>query len=82
VREGPPKDPFDLRPPHPLTPLTKTVIATEAISRVSGDSFTVTVVPIVPSEEGLVRADVLRFDHLRVVTYLDECEVPPSLPSE
>jgi hypothetical protein len=71
VREGPPKDLFDVRPPHPLTPLTKTVIATEAIKRVSGESFTVTVIPIVPDADVPERADVLRFDHIRVVTYLD-----------
>jgi hypothetical protein len=71
VRQGPPKDPFDIRPPHPLTPLTKTVIATEAVEQVSEPTFTVTVVPLVPGEERLERADVLVLDNVRLVTYSD-----------
>jgi len=71
VSAGPPKDPFDIRPPHPLTPLTKTVIATEAVARLTGETFTVTLVPVVPGEEGFERADVLRLDHVRLLTYIE-----------
>jgi hypothetical protein len=60
-----------VRPPHPLTPLTKTVIATEAVQRVSDPTFTVTVVPVVADEDGPTRADVLVLDHVRLVTYSD-----------
>jgi hypothetical protein len=71
VSQGPPKDPFDIRLPHPLTPQTKTVIATEAIQRLGGQAFTVTVVPLAATEEGLERQDVLQLDHVRLVTYSD-----------
>jgi hypothetical protein len=62
------KDPFDNRPLHPLTPLTKVVDIGEALRRVhdAGDDLHVTLVPVVPGEE---RADVLFFSAVRLVTY-------------
>ena len=65
-----PKDPFDSRPLHALTPLTKVVDVSEALRRVhdAGRDLHVTVVPIVAGE-GAERADVLFFSAVRLVTY-------------
>jgi hypothetical protein len=67
-------DEFDLRLPHPLRPLTKTVIATEAIRRAIGDpsvdAVTVTVVAVVPRDDfPKVDQDPLRYDYVRLLTY-------------
>jgi tyrosinase len=66
--------PYDPRPAHPLTPMRKVVIATEAlrreIKRSNGKGLTLTIVPVVCS--GTVRCDyenVLKFDRVSVVTY-------------
>jgi hypothetical protein len=65
--------PYDPRPAHPLTPMRKVVIATEALRREirrSGKGLTLTIVPIVHS--GTERCDyenVLKFDRVSVVTY-------------
>jgi tyrosinase len=71
------RDPFDYRPPHPLTPITKTVIATDAVQRHAGsESVRVTVVPVVKEGEGKAD-DVLSFDGLRLVTYEGETPFTP-----
>lgn len=65
--------PYDPRPAHPLTPMRKVVIATEAIRREikrSNKQLTLTIVPIVRG--GTDRCDyenVLKFDRVSVVTY-------------
>jgi hypothetical protein len=64
-----PRDPFDHRPPHQLTPVTKTVIVTDAVQRHAGQSVRVTVVPVVRSAGGLKRQDALQFDSMRLVTF-------------
>lgn len=64
-----PRDPFDLRSPHQLTPVTKTVIVTDAIRRHSGETVQVTVVPILGSSDRPSTEDVLYFDSLRLLTY-------------
>jgi tyrosinase len=64
-----PGDPFDLRPPHQLIPAAKTVIVTDAFTRLvapDDDTMTVTVVAVVP---GATEHDVLRFDTVRLLTY-------------
>jgi tyrosinase len=64
-----PPDPFDLRGPHQLTPVTKAVIATAAIRRLltrGAQSTRVTVVAVAAGERG---NDVLEFTRLRLVTY-------------
>jgi tyrosinase len=64
-----PRDPFDLRPPHQLVPASKTVIVSEAFSRLvapGDETITVTVVAFVP---GADRHDVLQFDAVRLLTY-------------
>lgn len=64
-----PKDPFDRRPPHALTPQTKTVIVTSALRKVSADQLTVTVVPVRPGPDGAELADTLKFDRFSLLTY-------------
>jgi tyrosinase len=70
-------DAFDRRPPHPLTPYTKTVVATEAIKRAISDAgtteITVTVVPVVaePFEGQAVEDKSLVFSEVRLLTYAD-----------
>jgi hypothetical protein len=67
-------DEFDLRAPHPLRPLTMTVIATEAIRRalLSPDirEVSVTVVAVVPGDDFPKSSqEPLRFDYVRLLTY-------------
>ncbi len=68
-----PRRPHDPRPAHPLTPARKVVIATEALRRAiqAGTDITVTVVPVILSTTPKARRpdDLLRFDHVRIVTY-------------
>jgi hypothetical protein len=69
-------DEFDLRAPHPLRPLTMTVIATDAIRRSLLDPDTreisVTVVAVVPADDFPKSSqDPLRFDYVRLLTYED-----------
>lgn len=68
------RDEFDLRAPHPLRPLTMTVIATEAIRRAfvepAVSELTVTVVIVIP-DDGFPKAggSPTRFDYVRLLTY-------------
>jgi len=62
-------DAFDMRPPHPLVPITKTVSITKALQATGGDSMTVTVVPVVPHPDGARSDDVLDFQRIRLATY-------------
>jgi hypothetical protein len=68
VPDGP-KDPFDRRPPHGLTPQTKTVIATQAIQSIAEETVTITVVPVRPGPNGAVIVDALYFDRVAVISY-------------
>jgi hypothetical protein len=67
-------DAFDVRAPHPLRALTKTVIATDAIRRAVVDAsvteVTVTVVAVTP-DDGYPKAgpEPGRFDYVRLLTY-------------
>jgi hypothetical protein len=66
------RDEFDPRPAHPLLPIKKVVVATTAIKNAVAQhaDITVTVVPIVKSwteKSGL--EDVLKFDHINLITY-------------
>jgi hypothetical protein len=66
---------FDRRPPHPLTPHRKTVIATEAIKEAlaagAKADITVSVVAIPREAPGLQapNADPLKFERLTLATY-------------
>jgi len=67
------RDEFDLRAPHPLRPLTMTLIATAAVRRALVEpvrEITVTVVAVVP-DDGYPKAagEPLRFDYVRLLTY-------------
>ncbi len=64
-----PKDPFDRRPPHALTPQTKTVIVTEALRKVAGRELTITVVPVRPGPEGAEVVDALKFERFSLLLY-------------
>jgi hypothetical protein len=65
-----PADPFDARPPHPLTRQTKTVIITEALRRVTGPELTITIVPVRPGALDAELEDSLDFEEFRLLTYL------------
>jgi len=68
----PKRDQFDPRPSHPLEPIKKVVVATEAIKAAAakGSSIGVTVVPVVTSwTDKSDTADVVSFDHINLVTY-------------
>jgi hypothetical protein len=68
-----PRDPYDLRPPHQLVPHTKILPVTEAVRRGTGESVTVTIVPVVRDYGDLpVVTDPdrpLKFSSLRLVSY-------------
>ena len=68
------RDEFDVRAPHPLQPLTMTVIATDAIRRALVDpettTVTVTVVAVVPEDDFPKAAEPAeRFEYVRLLTY-------------
>ena len=66
-------DPYDPRPAHPLSPLKKTVIATEAIrtALAKGPEVTITIVPVITGLTEKCRTDsVLKFEKLGIVTYV------------
>ena len=67
-------DAFDRRLPHPLRPLTRTVIATEAVRRAIADpgvsEVLVVVVAVMPEDELTAGHDEpLRYDSVRLLTY-------------
>lgn len=67
-----PRDEFDPRPSHPLLPIRKAVIATEAIKKVAAQNtdITITVVPVLMSwTEKCDLEDAMKFDHINLVTY-------------
>jgi hypothetical protein len=63
------RDPFDLGPPHPLTPQTKIVDVTERLRELGSDSIVLTALPISPSRRGPQLIDALQFTGLRLVSY-------------
>lgn len=65
-----PRDPFDSRPPHGLTPQTTLVDVTEALKRSAGDTLTISVLATVRGEQATAQlADVLFFTELRLLSY-------------
>lgn len=65
-------DAFDPRPSHPLAPIRKVLIATEAIKKAAAQSanISITVVPVIKCwTEKCELEDVLKFDHINLVTY-------------
>ena len=68
----PKHDEFDPRPSHPLEPIKKVVVATEAIrTAAAGTSeISITVVPVILSwTEKSELTDVCKYDHINLVTY-------------
>ena len=65
-----PADPFDVRPPHALTPQTKTVIITDALRRITDAELTIKIVPVRPGALSAELADTLQFDEFRLLTFL------------
>lgn len=66
------RDGFDPRPTHPLLPIKKVVVATTAIKNAVAQhaDITITVVPIVKSwTENSSWEEVLKFDHINLITY-------------
>jgi tyrosinase len=63
------KDPFDRRPPHALTPHTKTVIVTDALQKIGEPTLTITVVPVRPGPEGAEVVDTLTFERFSLLLY-------------
>jgi len=66
--------PYDFRPNHPLTPITKTLTITHALQRAlaAKQEVFVTIVPIVKSKSvngKFDSEDVLHFKSLEIVTY-------------
>jgi hypothetical protein len=62
-----PRNPFDRRLPHPLTPINITVTVTAALRAVAEDELTVTVLtfPVLGSD----RDESLRFSRLTLLSY-------------
>jgi hypothetical protein len=68
VPQGP-RDAFDRRAPHPLSPQTKTVIVTDALQRIGDPQVTITVVAVRPGADGPQAVDALEFDRFSLLTY-------------
>jgi hypothetical protein len=65
------RDEFDRRPPHPLTPFTKTVIVTDALKRTTGETVTITVVPVVRELGKGSPSDGAPCESVRLLAYQD-----------
>ena len=63
------RDPFDLGPPHPLTPQVKMVEVTERLRVLDGDQVVAVVLAIRPSRDGARLADVMSFSGMRLLSY-------------
>jgi tyrosinase len=66
---GEARDPFDVRPPHPLLGQTKTVIVTDAVVQLVDPRVVISVVAVAPGARGAVAIDALSFDRIRLVSY-------------
>jgi hypothetical protein len=62
-------DAFDVRPPHPMTPWTKAVIATDAIRRATADTVTITVVPVAVGRRAPRLSNAMSFQSLKLALY-------------
>jgi hypothetical protein len=63
------RDPFDLGPPHALTPQIKLVDITTQLTTMTADAIVVTVLPVSPSASGPLLIDALEFSSLQLLTY-------------
>ena len=62
-------DAFDLRPPHPLIPITIAITVTDAVRRLHASDVVITLVPVEPGPDGPRATDTLQFERLRLLTY-------------
>jgi len=65
----PARDPFDLGPPHALTPQVKLVDITTQLKSMSGETISLTVLATSPAREGPTLVNALEFTSLRLLTY-------------
>jgi tyrosinase len=63
------RDPFDLRPPHQLTPAIRIVTVTDAVKRLVQTGVTSTALTVVAHATGDQPNDVLAFDTVRLAVY-------------
>lgn len=63
------RDEFDYRLPHPLQPLTKVVLITEALNRVGGTAISITVVAAEHADEEAAPTGALSFDEVRLLVF-------------
>jgi hypothetical protein len=82
-----PRGPYDLRPPHQLTPQFRTIFVTDALRRVmrssNEDSFTVTVVAVVydnPTSRVADVEDPLVFESVSLILHQDQAAAGIPLP--
>jgi hypothetical protein len=65
-------DEFDVRPPHPLTPHTRSVTITDALRRTTGDQITVYVIAVPREDKDSPTAtSIASFERIRLLTYQD-----------
>jgi hypothetical protein len=65
-------DAFDIRPPHPLEPLTKTVRITDALKRrAAGEEVFISVVAVDETGAETQPSDAMEFGELRLLVYSD-----------
>jgi tyrosinase len=62
-------DAFDLRPPHPLTPLTIAVTVTDAVRRLSEPQVVIKLVAIEPGRDGPRAFEGMQLERMRLMTY-------------
>jgi tyrosinase len=62
-------DPFDLRPPHQLTPATRTVTVSESLKRLLAAGQTEATVTVVAHTAEDAPDEVLAFEKVRLATY-------------
>ena len=63
------RDEFDVRAPHPLEPLTRTVLITEALRQLGRPEVTVTVVAAEHAGKEATPTGALHFDEVRLLAY-------------
>jgi hypothetical protein len=63
------RDPFDVGPPHALTPQTRMVDITKRLREIKNGPITITVLPITRARSGPQLIDALIFSGLRLLSY-------------
>lgn len=63
------RDVFDLRPPHPLEPISRIVIVTDALKRLTEERLVVTVIAVDQRGEEAQVSNALTFGEMRLLIY-------------